>query len=388
MGSKDHRRWVILIMFMAAHAVNDGFSWVIPPLLPAVREHFQLSYTEMGAFYTFFRFFGSILQWPAAYLIVFAPASTILVGGLLWLSFGMFLSTLSASYGVMVLLSGVSGIGGATYHPLAVSLLSRVFGRDSLGRAIALHLSGSSIGHVIAPFLVGLLLSLFGWRVPIQVWSGLGLLAGVGLFIFLKKEKENFHPVKKALGLPFLSQSIGIYIFAESLWGIAQMGLMTFLPLFLVDYRGFIPSKAAAVYGIMALSGTIFRPFIGAFMDRMGRRKPIIILGFLISALSILGLTSINIPWATYLFVVLLGTFGSGHAGLADTFMIEMIPSQRREETLGFVYTLRMGIASLSPLIVGFSSERISLSSAFLILASVPVLSAFFLSFAKEKPLN
>ena len=123
-------------------------------------------------------------------------------------------------------------------------------------------------------------------------------------------------------------------------------------------------------------------------MDRMGRRKPIIILGFLISALSILGLTSINIPWATYLFVVLLGTFGSGHAGLADTFMIEMIPSQRREETLGFVYTLRMGIASLSPLIVGFSSERISLSSVFLILASVPVLSAFFLSFAKEKPLN
>jgi FSR family fosmidomycin resistance protein-like MFS transporter len=388
MGSKDQRRWVILIMFMAAHAVNDGFSWVIPPLLPAIREHFQLSYTEMGALYTFFRFSGSILQWPAAYLVHFAPVSTILVGGLLWLSIGMSLSTLSASYGVMVWLSGLSGIGGATYHPLAVSMLSRVFGRDSLGRAIALHLSGSSIGQVIAPFLVGLLLSLFGWRVPIQIWSGLGLLAGMGLFIFLKKEKENFHPVKKAFGLPFLSQSIGIYIFAESLWGIAQMGLMTFLPLFLVDYRGFIPSKAAAVYGIMALSGSIFRPFIGALMDRMGRRKPVIILGFLISALSILGLTSIHIPWATYLFIVLLGTFGSGHAGLADTFMIEMIPSQKREETLGFVYTLRMGIASLSPLIVGFSSERISLSYAFLILAAVPVLSAFFLSFAKEKPVN
>ena len=388
MASNDHRRWVILIMFMAAHAVNDGFAWVIPPLLPAIREHFQLSYTEMGAFYTFFRFFGNILQWPAAYLILFAPLSTILVGGLLWLSIGMFLSTLSASYGVMVFLSGVSGIGGATYHPLAVSLLSRVFGRESLGRAIALHLSGSSIGHVIAPFLVGLLLSLFGWRVPIQVWSGLGLLAGVGLFIFLKKEKENFHPMKKTLRLPFFSQSLGIYILAESLWGVAQMGIMTFLPLFLVDYRSLTPSRAAAVYGIMALSGSIFRPFIGALMDRMGRRKPVIIGGFLIAGLSILGLTSIDIPWATYVFIVLLGTFGSGHSGLADTFMIEMIPSQRREETLGFVYSMRLGIASLSPLIVGFSSERISLSYAFLILASVPVLSAFFLSFAKEKPVG
>jgi hypothetical protein len=38
--------------------------------------------------------------------------------------------------------------------------------------------------------------------------------------------------------------------------------------------------------------------------------------------------------------------------------MIELIPSHRREETLGFMYTLRMGIASISPFIVGFLSEQ------------------------------
>jgi len=56
-SNKVQNRWAILMMFMVAHAVNDGFAWLIPPLLPAVREHFLLSYTEVGALYTFFNFF-------------------------------------------------------------------------------------------------------------------------------------------------------------------------------------------------------------------------------------------------------------------------------------------------------------------------------------------
>ena len=388
MISQDRKKWVVLMMFMTAHGINDGFGWIIPPLLPAIREHFQLSYTEMGAFYTSFRFFGNIFQAPVAYLVHIAPISTILVGGLLWLSIGMFVLSLSSTYGMMVVFSAIGGIGGATYHPLAVTTLSRVFGRDSLGRAIALHLSGSSMGQVIAPFLVGLLLIHYEWRLPIQIWSVLGIFAGVSLFLFLRHQQEDFQPKNKALGLPFFSRPLGIYILAESLWGVAQMGLMTFLPLFLVDYRGFSQGKAAAVFGLMALTGTFFRPFVGALMDWMGRRKPVITGGFIVAGLSILGLTKVETEWVIYLFVILLGTFGSGHAGLADTFMIEMIPSQRREETLGFVYTIRMGIASLSPFIVGFVSERISLIHGFTILASVSGFSAFLLSLAEEKPVD
>lgn len=192
----------------------------------------------------------------------------------------------------------------------------------------------------------------------------------------------------KTLGFPFFSRPLGIYILAESLWGVAQMSLMTFLPLFLVDYRGFNQGKAAAVFGIMALSDTFFRPFLGAFMDWMGRRKPVIIGGSIIAGLSILGLTKAETEWLIYLLVILLGTFGSGHAGLADTFMIEMIPSQRREETLGFVYTMRMGIASLSPFMVGFISQRIGLIHGFTILAFISGFSIILFCLAEEKPVG
>jgi FSR family fosmidomycin resistance protein-like MFS transporter len=376
-----------LMMFMTAHAVNDGFSWIIPPLLPAIREHFHLSYSEMGAFYSSYQFFGNIMQAPAAYLVYFAPLSTIIVSGLVWVSAWLFLASFSSSYGILVGASAVSGIGRATYHPLAATAISRIFGRESLGRAIAFHMSGSSIGQVVGPFLVGMLLS-FGWRLPIQVWSVLGLLAGLCLFLYLRNQKEALHTENKALRLPFFSLPLGIYLVAISIWGIAQTGLMTFLPLFLVDYRDFSAQKAAAVYGVMALSGAIFRPFFGTLMDRMGRRKPVIIGGFVISALSILLLTTFRDPWIFYLSIILLGTFGSGHSGLSDTFMIELIPSSRREETLGVIFTVRQGLAALAPFIVGLFSERFHLSGTFLVLALVPLITASILCLAEEKPIK
>lgn len=388
MAPQHRHRWFILMVFMLAHAVNDGFGWIIPPLLPAIREYFNLSYTEMGAFYTLYRLFGSVFQAPVAYLVHLAPISAILVGGLLCSSVGMILASLSSSYGRLVWISAISGTGRSTYHPLAVTLLSRIFGRDSLGRAMALHLSGSSAGMVVAPFLVWLLLSSYGWRVPLRVWSALGIVAGLSLFFFLRHHEQDLQPEDKSLGWPFFSASSAIYLLAVGIWGVAQSGLVAFLPLFLVDYREFGTGTAAATFGIMSFSGTVCRPFFGALMDRMGRRKPVVIGGFIVASISILTMATMHNLWALYPAIVLLGIFGTGHTGLADTFMIEMIPSHRREETLGFYYTVRMGIASLSPLAVGWTSERISLTNSFLILALVAGLSAVLLSLAEEKPIE
>jgi MFS family permease len=90
--------------------------------------------------------------------------------------------------------------------------------------------------------------------------------------------------------------------------------------------------------------------------------------------------------WALYIPLFLLGIFGAGHSGLADTFMIESIPSQRREETIGFVYTFRMGIPAAAPLMVGILSEWTTIQHFFLILALLPGCVVLLISRAEEKP--
>ena len=388
MTEQSKKPWLILFVFMIAHGVNDGFLWIIPPLLPAIREYYQLSYTEVGAFLSIYRFVGNIFQAPAAYLIHFAPSAVVLVSGLLVMSVGMFVATLSPTYGWFVGISTFGGVGRATYHPLAVSIISRIFPRDAFGRAMGLHLSGSAVGMVVAPFIVGLLLTLYSWRLPLQIWSVLGMAVGLSLYIFLTKQRLDLQSKGKKLHLPFFSVSMIIYLVSATIWGIAQGGFMAFLPLFLVDHRGFSVGAAAAAFGIMSFSGAVSRPFLGALMDWMGRRKPVVILGYIVSGISIVLLATVEMRTALYGAIVFLGIFGSGHAGLADTFMIEMIPPHRREETLGFIYTLRMGIGSVSPILVGLAGEHISLERSFLYLAAAGGLAALSISLAKEKPVE
>ena len=116
-SSLPKRRWMILVIFMIAHGVNDGFMWVIPPLLPAIREHFHLSYTETGALYTLYRALGDVLQAPITYLVYFTPAHTLMAGGMIWSSLGMILASFSLSYGMLAWIFAVSGIGRAPIIP-------------------------------------------------------------------------------------------------------------------------------------------------------------------------------------------------------------------------------------------------------------------------------
>jgi FSR family fosmidomycin resistance protein-like MFS transporter len=388
MLAKNKSPWLMLIAFMIAHGVNDGFGWIIPPLLPFIREHFNLSYAEMGGIFSIFRFTSGIPQAPAAWLVHLFPASSILTAGLLWSSFGMFLTSFSTSYVALLWLSGISGFGCATYHPLSVTILSRVFSRDRLGRAIGFHLSGSGVGMVVAPLLVGLLVTRFSWRLPLQVWSGMGLLTGFGLIFFLRHHQKEVNSDIRKFQWPFFSRPLVTYILSSSTWGIAQGGILTFMALFLVDERGFQPESAAAIYGLMSLAGLVCRPFLGALMDWMGRRKPIIIFGYALSAISILALVYITHKWFIYLPLILLGIFGLGHSGLADTFMIESIPSSRREATLGLVFTIRMGVSATSPLIIGILAEWIRIENAFIVLSVLGIVAAIIISSADEKPLD
>ena len=122
-----------MIAFMLAHAANDGFNALFPPLLPLIREYYNLSYSELGGFMTLYRFFGGILQIPVGYLAYYIPSMTIMVSGLLWLSIGLLLSTFAKNYWALASSFSIAGIGASTYHPLSFSTLSKIFKKEILG---------------------------------------------------------------------------------------------------------------------------------------------------------------------------------------------------------------------------------------------------------------
>jgi FSR family fosmidomycin resistance protein-like MFS transporter len=376
---------LLLIAFMVAHAANDGFNAIFPPLLPLIREHFHLSYAQLGGFLSLFRFFGSVLQIPVGYLAHFIPSSTIMVSGLFWVSTGMLLATFAGSYWMLASACSFAGIGRASYHPLSFSLLSRVFPRKRLGRIIGLHMGASSAAHLIAPFLIILLADRFGWYWPIRLWCLYGIMAAFILLVVLRRQIGKERKVEeKALRLPYISSSLVFYCLFRICWAIARNGMSTFLPLFLVE-KAHVSIKVATLYYVaMYLIEVMTRPMIGAFSDRVGRRKPVILSGCVLFGILFLALTVFQTKLVLLVIILGIGLFAGTIPVVGQTYAIEMIPSEQRERTLGFVFTIMTATTTFTPLIVGFLADYFGLMQSFIILPLLIGVGMFFLFFTRE----
>ena len=376
---------LLLIVFMVAHAANDGFNAIFPPLLPLIREHFHLNYAQLGGFLSFFRFFGSFLQIPVSYLAHFIPSSTIMVSGLLWLSTGMLLATFAGSYWMLASAFSFAGIGRASYHPLSFSLLSRVFPKKSLGRTIGLHMGASSAAHLIAPFLVILLANRFGWYWPIRLWSLYGIMAALFLLVVLRRQIGKERKVEgKALRLPYISSSLVFYCLFRICWAIARNGMSTFLPLFLVEKAHFSIKVATLYYIAMYLIEVMTRPMIGAFSDKVGKRKPVIMGECILFGILFLSLTIFQTQLVLLVIILGIGLFAGTIPVVAQTYAIEMIPTEHRERTLGLVFTIMTATTTFTPLIVGFLADYFGLIQSFIILPLLIGVGMFFLFFTRE----
>lgn len=376
---------LLLIAFMVAHAANDGFSAIFPPLLPLIREHFHLSYAQLGGFLFFFRFFGSFLQIPVGYLAHFLPSSTIMVSGLLWLSTGMFLATFVGSYWMLASSVSFAGIGRASFHPLSFSLLSRVSPRKRMGRIMGLHMGASSTAHLITPFLVILLANRFGWYWPIRLWCFYGIMAAIFLLVVLRRRIVTERKVEgKALRLPFISSSLVLYCLFRTCLAIARNGMSTFLPLFLVEKAHFSIKVATLYYIAMYLMEVITRPMIGAFSDKVGKRKPVIMGECVLLGILFLSLTIFQTKLILLVIILGIGLFAGTIPVVGQTYAIEMIPSEHRERTLGFVFTINTAAITFTPLIIGFLADYFGLSQSFILFPLLLGGGMFFLFFTRE----
>jgi len=386
--NRDWNRRVkfIMIAFMVAHSANDGFNAMFPPLLPMIREHFDLNYTQLGGFLSIFRFLGNYLQFSIGYLAYFIPSPTLMVTGLFWISTGVLIATFANTYWSMATALSFAGIGRATYHPLSFSLLSRIFRKEILGRVTGLHMGAQSAAYLITPFLVILFAKRFGWRWPLRIWSVYGIVAAIFLLIVFRKNMDTAEKVKgKVFSLPFVSSSLVLYLLFHVGWSISRNGINTFLPLYLVEKGHFSIKFATFCYMSQFIIEMFARPLVGAFSDKIGKRKPLIIIESFLCAVLFLGLTIFREKWQLVANILAIGLFAGTMPVVSRAFSIELIPAKEREKTLGFVFTMNMASATFAPLIIGFIADYFGLLQSFLILTLIVVISTSLLFFAKEK---
>ncbi len=292
-------RWLVLILlflniFFATISMN-----CIPPLFKEIFEQIPLTKAQMGSVMgvltlasLFFAPIGGGVsdkigsRWAlgvSVLIVAIAGASRFYVGSANSLIACMFFI----------------GAGMAVLGPNMPKALGTWFPPKELALANGLCISSMGIGAAVAMGTsAGIMSPAFGgWRKTMVVIGGFVLVMGI-LWMFLYRDRkiegtsekkkqniiENFKKVFKIKDLWFLSIFYGLNM-------VGLMAIITFLPISLEE-RGV--EKAGELVSIMMGTSVVFNILGGMLSDKLGKRKPFLVISAVIFGLCILSFATLT----------------------------------------------------------------------------------------------
>ncbi|MGD9740074.1 MAG: MFS transporter [Bauldia sp.] len=169
----------------AAHFASHFMQLSLAPLLPLIRDDLGISFAQLGWVLTVFYATSGIGQILAGILVDRFGPHRLLIAGIILQAVGVLGWALVGDYHLMFPLAVIAGLGNSVYHPADLSILNRRVARERLGRALASHVIGGSIGFAAAPIAVGGIGVAFGWRAGVAVAAAVGL--SIAAFVILKR---------------------------------------------------------------------------------------------------------------------------------------------------------------------------------------------------------
>lgn len=382
-ASKVARRgWETLALLSVAHFFIDLYSGALGAFQPPLVQKLSMSLSQAGLLAGLFMFSSSFLQpvygvwadrFPTRLISALAPAIA-----------GIFISSLglAPSYGWLLVLVVLGGVGIAAFHPQA-SANATLGIPVNRGRWMAVFISSGTLGLAAGPPYFS---ALIGWRGLEGTWWGAvpGLLMTLVLLARLPAMRgaaeqramwdwAPFRPVWRPLLIHYLLVVIR---------SVVQVTFAQFLPLYLTRERGLSLQDASLAVSLYLAFGACGGFLGGSLADRFGGRRVI-----LVSMLSC-------VPFLSLFFLAegSLSLLGLALGGLTLLFTIpvnvlmaqELVPGQS-----GTVSALMMGFAwGMAGLIfiplTGLVADHVSLHYALFSLLAFPLV-GFFLTLRLPK---
>src|SRR6516165_10123309 len=109
----------------------------------------------------------------------------------------------------MVLFRLFQGMFGAALVPLSQATMLDIYPAEQRGNAMAIWGVGVMVGPILGPTLGGYLTELYNWRYVFYINLPFGILATLGLIVFMPRSFPNFNLRFDWIGFAVLSFGIG-----------------------------------------------------------------------------------------------------------------------------------------------------------------------------------
>lgn len=367
-GKVDPRR--VLVALTACHTINDFYGLLLPPLLPAIRAAFGLSYTQAGIIPFVTTAMSAFLQPTLGYVADRRGARrALIIAGFLTFAVAALAIGRASSFGTLLLGAVLLGIGASTYHAQSATFLTYHFDRNR-GRAQGIHGIGNGLGFMVAPLVVAFLAERLGWQTAATFLALPALVAAAIVFVTLREPA-----IRGSRGLlAGVTRPLLLLTLVNGLALAVNNGFLVWLPSYYAG-RGHSLFAAGALTAAISVSALLAQPLGGALSDRFGRRN--VIAASLASAGLFLGLflaapsLSVMVPLS-----LLVGFSMSLLPPVAMVYASELAAGERTGMAVGVVWGVGTALSSLAPLTTGRLIDSQGFALAYLTLAVVSVAAA------------
>ncbi len=310
---------------------------------------------------------------------------------------GLFLAALG--YGIIAASSAMwmvaigmilAGLGTFSFVPTLQAYVSARLPYQKRAQGMGILEYSWALSGIFGLFLVGQLIELSSWRVPLYLIAG-------GLFVtaFLYGRLPSTTAQRKAKISTKPTQTIwqiirSFFVFAEnkrSTWGVLSVAFLVMLAAMtiFINYGTWLTQDygveaaglgtIALVIGLADLSGSVLASLTG---DRLGKRRSLIF-GTLFSAMAYFSLPFFDVGLVTAVIGLILTRIFFEY-GIVNLIALasEQIPSQR-----GKVMSMTTAFALLGSTLAGFISPTIYATYGLRVITFVPVIAmigAFFIT--------
>ncbi|MEQ8858949.1 MAG: MFS transporter [Pseudomonadales bacterium] len=273
------RAWGSLGVLMVAYTVSFVDRTILSLLIPPIQQDLGISDTQISLLAGFaFAIFYTVMGIPLGRLADRWNRRNLISAGIAFWCLMTVACGLARSYWQLFAARVGVGIGEATLSPAAYSMISDLFPRDQLGRAIAVYSLGLPIGSGLAlliggaaidlvaglpPFSLPLVGTLSAWQMTFMVVGLPGL--GVALMVRLMREPERqgrLTPTPEAASsghsgpglMSFLygSRHVLIHHFGGlSLLVIVVYGATAWIPTLFIRSHGWSAAEIGFAYGVI-----------------------------------------------------------------------------------------------------------------------------------------
>lgn len=144
-----------------AHLVIELCNSYLPIVYPLLITSMALSYTQVGIV-TLVSSVGATLSQPLfGYLSDRLAARRVIILSILWIGLLMGLVGLAPSYGLLILLVTLGGLGSAAFHP-AGAIMTAAIATTRRGAALSVFSVSGSLGSALSPLLIAAVITRWG----------------------------------------------------------------------------------------------------------------------------------------------------------------------------------------------------------------------------------